>query len=440
MLLLGNGENCMRLLICLTGAFLGLPLFWAGCVVNPITGESQFSLISQADEKALGQQAAPQQIQADAGVVGDAALNAYVNGVGQKLAAVSHRPDWGYSFQVVNATYVNAYAFPDGTICITRGMMMELKDEAQLAAVLGHEIGHVCARHSAQQQTQAILLQGASLGIAGAFALSDKLEDYALAAGVVSSIASQTWLAKYSRTDESQSDELGLDYMRKAGYDPQAMVELMEILMRAGGSNPSLLEQMFATHPMSSDRRDAVEKMLRGGKTGGNRNAAAFQRAVAGLNAQAPALKAQQQAQALAAKGNAAGAASLVKRAYGGVPSDPSARLALAQYQLQAGDYAGAAVTSRQALASAPRNRELLAIGIQATLHLKNYTEALGLITRLEQAFGAQHAGLMYARAVCNRGLGKPVEAAAACRKGLQLEPNGAYSARLQTLLNEVTR
>ncbi len=426
-----------RLPLCFIGAFLGVLLLYAGCVVNPVSGKTQFSLMSQASEKALGREAAPQQIQADAGIVSDAALNAYVNSVGQKLAAVSHRPGWGYTFQVVNATYVNAYAFPDGTICITRGMMAELKDEAQLAAVLSHEIGHVCARHSAQQQTQATLLQGASIGVAGALAGSSTLEGYAEAAGIVSTLASRTWLAKYSRTDESQSDELGLHYMKKAGYDPQAMVELMEILMRAGGGTPGLLDQMFASHPMSSDRRAAVAAMLAGTPPGGARNAAAFQKAVAKLNAQTPALKAQQQARALAAQGNAPAAASLVKKACGNTPADPAALIDLARYQLQAKDYAAAAATAGRGLSQLPENRELLAAALQANLYRKQYTQALPLAARLEQALGEPHPGLYYARAICQRGLNQNAQAAATCRQGLRLDPQGPYAPRLKTLLSQ---
>lgn len=411
----------------------------AGCIVNPVTGRNQFSLISVAEEKALGQKYAPQQIESDSGIVGDRSLNAYVDAVGQKVAAVSHRPDWGYTFQVVNAMYVNAYAFPDGTICVTRGMMLELTNEAQLAALLGHEIAHVCARHSAMQQTQSLLSQGAALALSVGMALSEKTEDYAEAAGIVSLLASQTYLAKYSRTDELEADRLGLEYMVKAGYDGRGMVELMELLIRVGGNDPSLVDQLFSTHPMSSDRRTAVLAQLQAsGASGGLVNETVFAQNVSNLKAQQQGLSAQQQALALAAKGNAKGAAALVKGFYGGTPSDLGAAISLAEYLFDSGDYRGAGDAAHNGLSRHGENRRLLAVALKSAFYRKDYAAALELTGRMEKLIG-QSAGLMLSRAVCYRELGKPELAAAACRKGIELDDDGLYREKLETILNELT-
>ena len=138
-----------------------------GCATNPVTGRSQFMTMSEQEEIQIDRQHAADQFSNDYGPVQDAALNAYVNGVGQALGRVTHRPNMPYSFRVVNATYVNAYAFPGGSIACTRGILVMLEDEAELAALLGHEEGHVNMRHTAQQmsksQVSSILVGGLSV-------------------------------------------------------------------------------------------------------------------------------------------------------------------------------------------------------------------------------------------------------------------------------------
>ncbi len=227
-----------------------------GCAANPVTGQSQLMLMGEGEEVQVDKVNAPHQFSADYGVTQDAALKGYVSGVGASLARVSHRAHMPYNFNVVNATYVNAYAFPGGSIAVTRGILAELDNEAELAALVGHELGHVNARHTAARMSKSkiigTLVGGASL-IAGT--ASQGLGNLA---GTVGNLGASLLLARYSREDERQADELGMDYMVGAGYSPQGMVGLMDVLRSMGKSQPSAIEAMFSSHPMSNERYETA--------------------------------------------------------------------------------------------------------------------------------------------------------------------------------------
>jgi predicted Zn-dependent protease len=158
-----------------------------------------------------------------------------------------------YSFRAVNANYVNAYTFPGGSVAATRGILLELNNEAELAALLGHEIGHVNARHAAEQAGRGMI---ANLLVAGA-AIATAAAGYGDYAGLVQlggMIGGSALLAKYSRDDEREADALGLEYMTQAGYSPTGLVGLMDMLQRQSKEKPNMLEAMFASHPMSDER------------------------------------------------------------------------------------------------------------------------------------------------------------------------------------------
>ena len=139
--------------------------FMFRCATDPVTGKKQFMLVSEDTEKQIDRQYSALQFSSDFGAVQDSQLNSYVSEVGNKMAAASHRPHMPYSFRVVNATYVNAYAFPGGSIAATRGIMLSLENEAELASLLGHELGHVNARHSAEQMSKGQLTQAIVGGV-----------------------------------------------------------------------------------------------------------------------------------------------------------------------------------------------------------------------------------------------------------------------------------
>mgnify|MGYP005620632265 CR=1 FL=1 len=229
-----------------------------GCAINPVTGRRQLMLMSQAEEIALDKAHSPHQFSADYGASQDSALNQYIAKIGTSLAALSHRPEMPYSFRTVNAVYINAYAFPGGSIALTRGIVLSLDDEAQLAALLGHEIGHVNARHTATRMTKQILL-GTALFL-GTSAIATKNEKAAPWVAALGSIGAGALLAHYSRDDEREADALGLEYMKRVQYDPQGMVGLMDLLRSLSSYKPNALEKMFSTHPMSEERyRTAVK-------------------------------------------------------------------------------------------------------------------------------------------------------------------------------------
>jgi predicted Zn-dependent protease len=223
-----------------------------GCAVNPVTGQSQLMFMGESEEIRLDRTNSPHQLSADYGRSQDTALNAYVAGVGSSLARTSHRQNMPYRFHVVNATYVNAYAFPGGTIAVTRGILAELDNEAELAALLGHELGHVNARHTAARMSKGQLL---SVLVGGAsIAAGTKSEALGNLTGTVGGLGAGLLLAGYSREDERQADELGMDYMVRAGYSPDGMVGLMDMLQSMNKRQPSAIATMFSTHPMSTER------------------------------------------------------------------------------------------------------------------------------------------------------------------------------------------
>lgn len=287
----------MNILFRLLG--ISLLLTVTGCVTNPVTGKSQISLMSPEQEVASGaQNYVPAQQSQGGQYVVDPGLTAYVQSVGKKLAAVSDRPDLPYEFVVLNNDVPNAWAMPGGKLAINRGLLVYLEDEAQLASVLGHEIVHAAARHGAQQQTQNVLLGGAVL-IAGVAISEKKPEVGALGMGALA-VGAQAWQAKYGRSHELQSDEVGIKYMAKAGYDAQAAVELQEIFVKLSeGRNSGFIEGLFASHPPSQERVDKNRETA-AKYPGGVRNKEAFQRAMAQVNKDKKAYENYQKAQKLA--------------------------------------------------------------------------------------------------------------------------------------------
>ncbi|MEW6672996.1 MAG: M48 family metalloprotease [Thermodesulfobacteriota bacterium] len=225
----------------------------AGCAVNPVTGQSQFMIVDEQQEIAVDRQQSPHQFSSDYGTVQDRGLQDYIQATGKRIAANTHRSHMPYDFHCVNANYVNAYAFPGGSIACTRGILLELENEAELAALLGHELGHVNARHTAEIMSKAALagmaagglsiLTGAALG-SGAGKI----------AGQLGQLGSGALLASYSRDNERQADSLGMEYMVRSGYGPQGMVGLMEMLNSMNQHKAGATDLLFATHPMSAER------------------------------------------------------------------------------------------------------------------------------------------------------------------------------------------
>jgi predicted Zn-dependent protease len=230
----------------------------AGCATNPVTGRSQLMLVSEDEEIQIDKQNSPYQFSADYGTVQDQRLNDYIDRTGKNIAAQTHRTHMPFNFHVVNAVYVNAYAFPGGTIACTRGILLSLDNEAELSALLGHELGHVNARHTAEQMSKGMLTQTVVGGLAVAAGTQGAV--YGNLASQLGQFGAGALLASYSRDNEREADALGMEYMVRAGYSAQGMVGLMDVLRSMGKHKPSAIELMFATHPMSDERyRTAVE-------------------------------------------------------------------------------------------------------------------------------------------------------------------------------------
>jgi predicted Zn-dependent protease len=264
-----------------TSALIAMSL--VSCVVNPVTGKQEMIFDSVAQDIATGtQNYVPSQQSQGGQYVVDPGLTAYVNQVGKKLAAVSDMPNLPYEFVVLNNDVPNAWAMPGGKLAINRGLLVQLDDEAQLAAVLGHEIVHAAARHGASAKSQQVVV-GAGALLAGVAIASKKREYGVLAVGALA-VGANAWNAKYSRDHETEADIYGIKYMSKAGYDTQAAVELQELFVRMfEKQDPGWLEGLFASHPPSRDRVTVNKAEVAKYPKGGVRNKEAFQRALAQL-------------------------------------------------------------------------------------------------------------------------------------------------------------
>jgi predicted Zn-dependent protease len=231
-----------------------------GCATNPVTGKSDIALMSESSEVKLGKQMHVE-ITRTMGVYDDYNFQDYVQKIGEKLARASHRPDLEWKFTVLDTDDVNAFATPGGFVYISRGLLPYLANEAQLAAVLGHEIGHITARHSVQQQSQST--------IAGVLSTAAAVFTGQPALGDLTNIAGSAIIHGYGREAELEADSLGAEYLARTGYKPEAMIEVVSVLKdqeqferdraRAEGRDPHVYHGVFSTHPDNDTRfREAV--------------------------------------------------------------------------------------------------------------------------------------------------------------------------------------
>jgi predicted Zn-dependent protease len=233
----------------------GLVAGWIGCARNPVTGKSELSLVSESQEIQMGQQAS-QEVAQTIGLYNDANAQAYVAGLGKRMAANSERPNLPWEFHIVEDASVNAFALPGGFIYVTRGLMTTINDEAELATVVGHEIGHVTNRHSVQQISKAQLAQ---LGLGIGSILSSDIAKF----GQLASAGLSVLFLKYSRDAENQADQAGFRYALNQNYDVREMTKVFETLNRIseeGGSGK--LPEWLATHPNPENRIEHIESIL----------------------------------------------------------------------------------------------------------------------------------------------------------------------------------
>jgi predicted Zn-dependent protease len=322
----------------------------SGCVVNPVTGDRELALVSAEQEVAIGeQQYAPSQQMQGGDYSFDPELTGYVQIVGDKLAAVSDR-GLPYEFVVLNNSVPNAWALPGGKIAVNRGLLTELTSEAELAAVLGHEIVHAAARHGALAMQRGLLLQGALL----ATAVAAQGGDYGGLTVGAASLGAQLITQRNSRGAELESDLYGMQYMSRAGYDPQAAVTLQETFVRLseqGGGDGGRLAQLFASHPPSAERvaknRETLATLPQGGDLGRER----YQAATATLRERQPAYEAYDDGRKALADDKPAEAERLAQQAARLVPGESQFHALLGDVDLHEKRYDDAIAHYRDALA-----------------------------------------------------------------------------------------
>lgn len=299
---------------------MSVMLLVTACGTNPVTKKKEFQWVSQAQEIKLGQQNYSPARQSQGGdYILDPELTQYVQSIGTRLAIVSDRPELPYEFVVLNDSVPNAWAMPGGKIAFNRGLLYELNSEAELAAVMGHEIVHAAARHGAKNMERGVLLQGAMIVVGLA------TQDKELANLIVGSsqIGAQLISSKYGRDAESESDYYGMLYMKKAGYDPTAAVTLQEIFVRLSeGRQNDFITGLFASHPPSPERVEANKVTLAKLGAGGEWGKEAYAQKTAKLRATQSAYKAYDDGVKALTKGDTALATNLVKQAIASEPKE----------------------------------------------------------------------------------------------------------------------
>jgi len=229
---------------------IGAGILMTSCAANPVTGRQDFMLISEAEEIEMGRKV-DTSVTKEYGLYNDPRLTAYVSDMGRRLGKLSHRPQLEYSVKILDSPVVNAFAAPGGYLFFTRGILATLNSEAELAGVMGHEIGHVTARHSAQQLSKA---QVAQIGL---------IIPQVLGVPLLSSLAQVgmgLFFMKYSRDNEREADSLSVEYATKAGYDASQMAGFFETLQRMNPqSDKSGMPAWFSTHPSPEDREQAIK-------------------------------------------------------------------------------------------------------------------------------------------------------------------------------------
>ncbi len=288
-------------------------LLAGGCAVNPVTGRNELAFISESQEIAIGaEQYAPSQQSQGGRYTVDQSLTDYVSEVGTRIAAQSDRA-LPYEFVVLNDSTPNAWALPGGKIAVNRGLLMHLENEAELAAVLGHEIVHSAARHGALSMQRGVLLQGAML----ATSLATQDEAYGNYVVGAAQLGAQLVTLKYGRGAELEADQYGIEYMVRAGYDPSAAISLQETFVRLSDAGErNWLDGLFSSHPPSMERVEAnrVTVAQLDLRTDLEIGKARYDQALAHLRTVQPAYEALERAQFLVSENNLESAeASLMK-------------------------------------------------------------------------------------------------------------------------------
>ena len=403
--------------------------FLTGCSTNPVTGQTQLMLVSEDSEVQIDRTNSPHQFSADYGIIQDKALNSYINQTGEKIALLSHRPGMPYSFRCVNAAYVNAYAFPGGSIAATRGILVNLNNEAELSALLGHELGHVNARHTAEQMSKGVLTSAVVGGIA-AFA-GAKSQTYGKIAESLGMIGSGMLLASYSRDNEREADALGMEYMVKAGYNPDGFIGLMDMLRKMSKSKPGSIELMFSTHPMSDERYATASENVH--KLYGSFQKQPVYRErymdnTAKLRAMKPAIDELQNGDSAMGKGNYQASENHFRKALSLAPNDYAGLVMMSKCLLIQEKYGEALKYAETAKAVYPGEAQAHQISGFARMKKKDYEYAYDEFDKYEKALPGDSNAIFY-KGFCRESMKQFKESAVEYNRYLQAEKSGDQAA-----------
>ncbi|MDQ1329863.1 MAG: hypothetical protein QG578_125 [Thermodesulfobacteriota bacterium] len=398
---------------------------FTGCSTDPITGKTQLMLVSEESEVQLDKKNSPHQFSADYGISQDKDLNSYINRTGKKIASITHRPGMPYSFQAVNASYVNAYAFPGGSIAVTRGILVNLDNEAELSALLGHELGHVNARHTAEQMSKGVLTSVVIGGLA-AYA-GTKSQTYGKIAEGIGMIGSGMLLASYSRDNEREADALGMEYMVKTGYSPDGFTGLMDMLRKMSKSKPGSIELMFSTHPMS-DERYATAVRNAENTYGSSRKLPLYRERymdnTARLRAVKPAIEAIQNGESEMGKKNYTNAETHFKKALSIAPGDYAGLIMMSKCLLIQEKYGEALKYAETAKGVYPGEAQAHQLSGFARMKKKDFESAYEEFDSYEKALPG-NSGTIFYKGFCREGMKQFKESAFEYNRYLQMENSG---------------
>jgi len=409
----------------------------AGCATNPVSGRRQFMLVSERQEIELDRKWAPHQFSNDYGASQDKALNAYLAEVGRSMTAVTQRRQMPYSFRVVNAVVVNGYTLPAGSVALARGLMLSFRDEAELAAVLGHELGHVNWRHAGERMSKSTVAMLAVAGL-GAYAKRE-LDKYADLAAGLGTIGANLMLSRYSRDDEREADASGMDYMVAAKHNPNGMAGVMQTFMSLHRSRPSTVDLLFSTHPMSDERyRNALERIRQrhSEATAYAVNRERFMDKTAGLRKLRGAVENMQKGQREMVGGKLDPAQGYFTAALKEAPGDYAGLLLAAKCSIARKKYEEAVRYTERAKAAYPGEPQADHVGGMARMKKGQYDAALAGFAAYESKLPG-NPNTVFFRGLCLEGMGRKNQAATEYKRYYRQAPSGQYSGHARTRLTE---